>query len=84
MKTAMTSLNGDWFLLTSHPEKLYPAEFLGEGWNVGGHPNVTMDGLAKVLLAVIADPGGKYRGFAILTIDQPQGDLELIWLRLLS
>jgi hypothetical protein len=43
-----------------------------------------MDGLAKVLLAVIADPGGKYRGFAILTIDEPQGDLELIWLRLLS
>jgi len=84
MKTAMTSAQGNWFLLTNHPEKLYPAEFLGERWNVGDTPKVTMADLATVLLAVIADPGGKYRGFAILTIDQPQGDLELIWLRLLS
>ena len=65
MKTAMTSAQGNWFLLTNHPEKLYPAKFLGERWNVGDTPKVTMADLATVLLAVIADPGGKHRAFAI-------------------
>lgn len=65
MKTTSTSLHRNWFLLTNHPEKLYPAESFGEGSNVGDTPKVTMAGLAAVLLAVIADPVGKYRAFAI-------------------
>ncbi len=63
MKTTTTSLQGNWFLLSSHPEKLYPA--VGESVERRGHLGSNHGRPGGSAVAVIADPAGKYRAFVI-------------------
>ena len=77
MKTAMTSAQGNWFLLTNHPEKLYPAEFLDERWNVGDTPKVTMADLdGSPGAARVGDPRTASSRTATIEATLSQTDLD--------
>ena|SRR5664279_2805399 len=51
MNPAMTSLHGNWFLLTSHPEKVYATESFGESGTAGTPRDSPLASPATVLLA---------------------------------
>ena len=56
---------GGRFCLDADPDINWPAEQFGPSWNGWDTPKVTRDTLVFLLLHVIADEQGSYRGFAI-------------------